>query len=329
MQGWHGPLARPAGLPARLSGAGRTVGNGLRMPKERLTRSVRRVAGRYGPVARATLVCNRSLKPDFRAPLPGLRPAKMTSSPWRPSVKLAGMLWKKNWELEAVLALLGGIFAAFLFGNLAAGLLRHAGVAGFQGEFSVGSVLLATLSFHGAALLLGAAFLKYYDISWREVFNLADWKRSGRLAVLVLLGVAPVVLGLKAVSEWGLEKLHWAVTEQAAVELIFGASAGVRLYLVVFTVILAPLAEEFVFRGLLFSVAMQLGWPKLGWVGVSVFFALMHTSAPIFLPLVVLAMALTWLYVKTESLLAPVLAHSLFNTANLVLLLTQVDHSTV
>jgi len=43
----------PAGLPARLSGAGRTVGNGLRRQKERLTRSVRRVAGRYGPVARA------------------------------------------------------------------------------------------------------------------------------------------------------------------------------------------------------------------------------------------------------------------------------------
>jgi hypothetical protein len=55
MQGWHGPLARPAGLPARLSGAGRTVGNGLRMQIERLTRT--------------TLVCNRSLMPDFRAPL--------------------------------------------------------------------------------------------------------------------------------------------------------------------------------------------------------------------------------------------------------------------
>jgi len=36
---------------------------------ERLTRSVRRVAGRHGPVARATLVCNRSLMPDFGAPL--------------------------------------------------------------------------------------------------------------------------------------------------------------------------------------------------------------------------------------------------------------------
>ena len=34
--------------------------NGVRWQKERLTRSVRRVAGRYGPVARATLVCKRS-----------------------------------------------------------------------------------------------------------------------------------------------------------------------------------------------------------------------------------------------------------------------------
>jgi len=54
MQRWHGPLARPAGLPARLSGAGRTVGSGLRLQTERLTRSVRRVPGRYGPVARAS-----------------------------------------------------------------------------------------------------------------------------------------------------------------------------------------------------------------------------------------------------------------------------------
>jgi len=34
--------------------------NGVRWQKERLTRSVRRVAGRYGPVARAPLVCKRS-----------------------------------------------------------------------------------------------------------------------------------------------------------------------------------------------------------------------------------------------------------------------------
>jgi membrane protease YdiL (CAAX protease family) len=34
----------------------------------------------------------------------------------------------------------------------------------------------------------------------------------------------------------------------------------------------------------------------------------------------VFALALTWLYEKTEGLLAPVLAHSAFNAANLLLL---------
>jgi hypothetical protein len=40
--------------------------NGVRWQKERLTRSVRRVAGRYGPVARATLVCKHSFIVLFR-----------------------------------------------------------------------------------------------------------------------------------------------------------------------------------------------------------------------------------------------------------------------
>ena len=41
----------------------------------------------------------------------------------------------------------------------------------------------------------------------------------------------------------------------------------------------------------------------------------------LFLPLFVLALALTWLYDKTEGLLAPFMAHSLFNLANLAYLL--------
>jgi len=36
--------------------------NGVRWEKERLTRSVRRVAGRYGPVARATHGDKRALR---------------------------------------------------------------------------------------------------------------------------------------------------------------------------------------------------------------------------------------------------------------------------
>ena len=83
---------------------------------------------------------------------------------------------------------------------------------------------------------------------------------------------------------------------------------------------LAPVAEEFVFRGVLFPFVRQLGRPKLAWLGVSLLFALVHANVAAFLPLFVLALALTWLYEKTDNLLAPIAAHSLFNAANLVIL---------
>ena len=232
------------------------------------------------------------------------------------------MLWKKTWEPEAVLALIGGIVAAFFFGSVAGGVLRQAGVAGFKSDDSLGSVLLATLSFQGAAVALGTIFLKTHDSGWREVLGGAGWKRCLGLAVAVLAALAPVIFGLKAISEFALHKLHWPVADQRAVELIISAKTPwLSAYMMVFAVVLAPLGEEFFFRGLLFSTAKRFGWPKLGWLGVSFLFALIHCNAPTFLPLFVLALALTWLYEISEGLLAPILAHSLFNAANLLALL--------
>lgn len=232
------------------------------------------------------------------------------------------MLWKNSWEPEAVLALIGGIVASLFFGNAAAGLLHQAGVAGFKSLDSAGYVLLATLSFQGSAILFGTVFLKFHDSGWREVFGSTSWKRCLGLAAAVLTAVAPVMFLLKTASEVALLKLHWTLVDQRAVELIVSAkSPWLSAYMIFFALVLAPLGEEFFFRGLLFSTAKRFGWPKLGWIGVSFLFALIHLSAPIFLPLFVLALALTWLYEKTEGLLAPVMAHSLFNAANLVLLL--------
>jgi hypothetical protein len=84
--------------------------------------------------------------------------------------------------------------------------------------------------------------------------------------------------------------------------------------------VIAPVAEEFIFRGMLFPFVRQLGHPRLAWFGVSALFALIHDDRAIFVPLFVLALALTWLYEKTGNLLAPIAAHALFNAANLVLL---------
>jgi len=65
------------------------------------------------------------------------------------------------------------------------------------------------------------------------------------------------------------------------------------------------------------------GWQVLSWFGVSALFALIHMNLQTFLPLFVFALALTWLYEKTDNLLAPITAHALFNATNFALLLWQ------
>ena len=221
------------------------------------------------------------------------------------------------------MTLAGGIVLAFFSGTLLAELLRHFSVAGFRSADAAGCVLLATLSFHGAAIAAGILFLKYHRIGWREAFGLnpGDGKRLVLMVVIALLVALPVMFGLKWLSAIALTRLGWPPDDQRAVEMILNAKSTVmKVYLVIFAVVIAPLAEEFVFRGLFFSAAKKMGWVKFGWLGVSALFALIHGSAAIFLPLFAFALVLTWLYEKTEGLFAPVLAHSLFNAVNVVLL---------
>ncbi len=207
------------------------------------------------------------------------------------------MLSKKTWEPEAVLALVGTVVVSYILGNVAAGLLHQAGVIGFKSDVSLGYVLLPPMSFHGVVIVAGTAFSKISrHEGWRDIFGATGWKRlSAALASLALLAITPLVFVLKYVSELVLQKLHWPLEDQAAVEMILNARLGVRVYLFFFALVLVPLAEEFFFRGLLFSLAKRHGWPKLGWFGVSFLFALAHANAPTFLPLFVLALGLTWL----------------------------------
>ena len=236
------------------------------------------------------------------------------------------MVSQKPWRAEAVIQLVAGVFACLGLGVVTAGGLRSAGVAAFKSPDSFANILLATLSFQGVAWFLIFHFLKQHGMNWRDASGLrnANLNKSLLLAAGVLALVLPVVLCLEQFSVLVLQKLGWPMEDQRAVELIINAkSAWARGYLAIFAMVLAPVSEEFMFRGVLFPFVKQLGYPKLAWFGVSFLFALIHVNAPTLVPLFVLALVLTWLYQKTDCLLAPIAAHSLFNTANLVSLCTQ------
>lgn len=233
------------------------------------------------------------------------------------------MLSKKPWRAEVVLLFCAAQAFFLFFGMAIAGLLQKWGVTGFKSPSDFGNPLVATLSFQGATWILIPVFLALHGVKFRDAFGLK--KQSPWVVSLLVLGVVVLALLVAAVLEpasvFVLQKLGWRAHPEEAVTLVTGARAfWMRLYLDFFAVVLAPVAEEFIFRGVLYPVIKQLGYPRLALFGVSALFALIHLDAAIALPLFVLALGLTWLYERTDTLLAPIAAHGLFNAANLVLL---------
>ena len=106
---------------------------------------------------------------------------------------------------------------------------------------------------------------------------------------------------------------------QPIVQLFEGiADPAKKIPIIVLAVVIAPLAEEFVFRGFLYGVAKHFAGslPALALTGVA--FALVHLHLPSLLPLFLLACVLTFAYELTGSLLVPMAMHSLFNAITLV-----------
>jgi uncharacterized protein len=227
------------------------------------------------------------------------------------------VLSPKPWKPEAVLRLLLGIFLCVAIGALLTLLMR--GASGSKAELSLGRMLAGVLSFQGAALVLVWRFVREHDLSWTEAFGLRN--RQSRALLLGALAVGlflPIGQLLQILSINILTRLHLDPTAQPAVEALRLASHGPGLMAFgLVTVIVAPLAEELVFRGIFYPAIKYAGFPRLALWGTAVIFAAIHFNLAIFLPLLLLALVLTWLYEKTDNLLATIAAHSLFNAINL------------
>ena len=82
---------------------------------------------------------------------------------------------------------------------------------------------------------------------------------------------------------------------------------------------MAPIMEEIIFRGVLYSVIKESGYPRLALWGTAFVFAAIHGSRMTMVPLMFVAIVLTLLYERTGKLLAPIVAHAGFNAANILI----------
>jgi membrane protease YdiL (CAAX protease family) len=225
------------------------------------------------------------------------------------------VLAAKNWKLESVLRLGVGVFLCIALGSVLTLLL-----AGNDAEATptVGRILVGTLCFQLGLLVLLARFLREQQLTWAAAFGLdRDPGRAVRLGLVAVAAFLPLAWGLQLASQ---HLLKWAgiePTEQAALLALRNSASGWEIVaLGGVTVILAPVAEELLFRGVLYPALKDTGFRR-GAVGItSVLFALVHFNLAAFLPLLLLAGLFLWLYEKTDNLVAPIAAHVLFNALN-------------
>lgn len=195
---------------------------------------------------------------------------------------------------------------------------------------------LAELAASAAAslVIVGVIFawLSHSHPTWRQVIGFpqkGEWWREIRSAVgfglllypVMVFGVGLIVsLVLSAVSG---EPVR--APEQVPQDL---PPVGV-LVTVLYAVVIAPVHEELFFRGVLFRAVRDRHGLVLGLVVTGIGFALIHylpgpwqDSVLLMAVMLVNGMALAWFYERRGTLVAPIVAHMVFNVIGLSLIFT-------
>ena len=87
--------------------------------------------------------------------------------------------------------------------------------------------------------------------------------------------------------------------------------------------VLAPVCEEFLFRGFFYAVGKRYLGPLVSGFLTALLFAAIHQSLTAFASLFILAVCLTLAYERTGSLLVPIGMHALYNSTSLLFLWLQ------
>ncbi|MBK6726860.1 MAG: CPBP family intramembrane metalloprotease [Xanthomonadales bacterium] len=230
---------------------------------------------------------------------------------------------------EAPPTMLGALIAIVAHLELVAVLLALIG--GVSGARASASALLI-------ASAVSAALVSFYVWRWNRrfgvgLFDILVPSPMGRSTFAWLAGAAGVgvVLGALALAYLGL--LHRFGSSELREQLASGAaflreSNGALYAFAGATVVVAPLVEEYLFRGLLFR-AMRREWPL--WIAITLsaaFFAVMHPFAswpPVFL----VGVASAWLFARAGNLLPSMLLHATYNAVVVLVPLTSGVHRTL
>ena len=82
---------------------------------------------------------------------------------------------------------------------------------------------------------------------------------------------------------------------------------------ILYGVVVAPIAEELIFRGFLFNLGMRYGNFWIGAIFSSLLFGAAHGDIELFLPLTLVGFVLATVYYRSKNLIISMLTHASFN----------------
>jgi membrane protease YdiL (CAAX protease family) len=185
------------------------------------------------------------------------------------------------------------------------------------------------MTFLGSLALLTATQIGLLLVSWLFVF------RPNALAALPTFPGRDPGGAIRAGLGWGVLAWIGASLISAAVYFVFDAlgiqsdpQAAEQALTVIdpwlailAIVVLAPIAEEIFFRGVVFNAFLREGGRRWAFLGSSAVFAAIHLSLVAVIPIFVLGLALAWVYERENNLLAPIVMHMVVNGASVIIAL--------
>lgn len=140
-----------------------------------------------------------------------------------------------------------------------------------------------------------------------------------KLALLYLAAVYPLLM----LSQSAIQPFVPNENDVQSLVLYFLKNPGwkERYSIIIMATLVAPIAEEFIFRGYLYGVMRRFLGRIPGIAISSILFAAMHLHLPSMPGLTVLAVMLCLLYERTGSLWSNIIVHASFNTISIVMLL--------
>jgi len=234
----------------------------------------------------------------------------------------------KPWGVDDLLFTIGALVIVWVI--IEGAVLGAFKLAHMDQENALPWLLLVEMLLRVAVLFGFVAFFRRRGLDWQQAIGLRrkpplhaiGFGGMFFLAVLPPLAVVfPVCAKLCRV--FGIKD-----TPQDVVDMLANSdSTLVVVVIVAFAITIAPVFEEFLFRGFAYPALKQRWGTWRALTLVSAAFAAIHLHVPSLGPLFALAIGLGLSYEFTGSLLAPITMHALFNATNVGMLLYIRSHS--